>query len=173
MVALFRGESVDRDGAFISRRGPGVGILRLRCNLKLASRPKPRIPNPESSYNQLVAQVLLAGKDWQARALVRAQLLEDGVGVEAFETVREALAQLEFFPVRPALLIADIAASDHPSADVDSLANWARRLPIWIIASHTSRVPGGLDGRGFEKLLFRPVDMGKLIEQIRERLAGK
>ena len=118
----------------------------------------------------LVVQVFLAGKDWRARALLRAQLLEEGVSVEAFETVRVALAQLEFYPVRPALLVADIAASDHPSKDVDGLANWAKRIPIWIIASHTLDVKGGLDGRGFERLLFRPVDVGKLVEQIRQRL---
>jgi len=117
-----------------------------------------------------VAQVLLAGKDWQARALLRAQLLEEGVSVEAYETVQEALAQLEFRPVLPALLIADISASDHPSADVECLANWARQLPVWIIGGHTSSVQGGLEGRGFEKLLSRPVDMGKLVEQIQQRL---
>jgi CheY-like chemotaxis protein len=128
---------------------------------------------PESSYNQLVVQVFLAGKDWQARALLRAQLLEEGVGVEAFETVREALAQLEFYAVRPALLLADISASDHPSADGESLANWAKRIPIWIIASHTSSVPGGLDGRGFERLLFRPIDLGELVEQVRQRVGRR
>jgi len=116
-----------------------------------------------------VVQVFLAGKEWQARALLRAQLLEEGVSVEAFQTVREALAQLEFYPVRPALLVADIAASDHPSEDVDALASWADRIPIWIMASHTSSVTGGLDGRGFERLLFRPVDLGKLVDQIRRR----
>jgi len=120
-----------------------------------------------------VAQVILAGKDWQARALLRAQLLEEGVSVEAFETVREALARLEFYPVRPALLVADISASDHPSADGESLANWAMCIPIWIIASHTSSVTGGLDGRGFERLLFRPVDLGKLVGQIRQRIGGE
>ena len=119
-----------------------------------------------------MVQVFLAGKEWQARALVRAQLLEEGVSVEAFETVREALAQLEFYAVRPALLVADIAASDHPTADVESLANYAKRIPIWIIASHTSSVAGGLEGRGFESLLFRPVDLGELVGQIRERLGG-
>ena len=38
-----------------------------------------------------MTQVLLAGKDWQARALVRAQLIEEGLDVEADETIREAL----------------------------------------------------------------------------------
>ena len=117
-----------------------------------------------------VAQVLLAGKDWQARALLRAQLIEEGVSVEAYETVDDALAQLEWcFPL-PALLIADISASDNPAVDVERLTMWAKRIPIWIIASHTSIVKGGLEGRGFETILFRPVDMGKLVQQIQQRL---
>jgi DNA-binding NtrC family response regulator len=118
-----------------------------------------------------VAQVILAGKDWQARALLRAQLIEEGVDVEAYETVQEALAQLKLSPVLPALFIADICDSDHPSADVESLASWAKRLPIWIIASHTSSVKGGLEGCGFVRLLFRPVDVGKLLQQIKQHLA--
>jgi CheY-like chemotaxis protein len=119
-----------------------------------------------------VARVLLAGKDWQTRALLRAQLLEEGVSVEAYETVEEALGQLESHSPLPALLIADISASDHPSADAESLTLWAERIPIWVIATHTSSVKGGLQGRGFEKLLFRPVDMGKLVGQIQQRLSG-
>jgi hypothetical protein len=51
------------------------------------------------------------------------------------------------------------------------LTIWARRIPTWIIASHTLSVKGGLEGRGFETLLFRPVEMGKLVQQIQQRLA--
>ena len=118
-----------------------------------------------------VTQVLLAGKDWQARALLRAQLIEEGVSVEAYETVAEALAQLELRSVLPALLIADITASDHPSAEVERLANWAGRIPVWVIASHSSSVKCGLEGHGFEMLLIRPVDLGKLVRQIQQRLS--
>jgi CheY-like chemotaxis protein len=117
-----------------------------------------------------VAQVLLAGKDWQARALIRAQLIEEGVSVEAYETIEEALAELQRHPVLPTLLIADISASDHPSADVERLTIWSKRIPTWIIASHTSSVMGGLAGREFEMLLFRPVDVGKLVMQIQHRI---
>jgi DNA-binding response OmpR family regulator len=118
-----------------------------------------------------VAQVFLAGKDWQARALLRAQLIEEGFVVEAYETVEEALAQLDLHSALPALLIADISTSDHPSSEVECLTRWAKRIPIWVIASHTSSVKGGLEGRGFETVLFRPVDMGKLVEQIKHRLS--
>jgi CheY-like chemotaxis protein len=117
-----------------------------------------------------MAKVLVAGKDWQARALLRAQLIEDGVSVEAYETVDDALAQLEWCFPFPALLIADISASDNPAVDVERLTIWAKRIPIWLIASHTLSVKGGLEGRGFETLLFRPVDMGKLVQRIQQRL---
>jgi DNA-binding NtrC family response regulator len=120
----------------------------------------------------LVALVFLASKDWQARALLRAQLIEEGVSVEAYETVEEAVAQLALDSVLPTLLIADISASDHPTAEVECLTIWARRIPIWIIASHASSVKGGIEGRGFETLLFRPVDMGKLLQQIKQCLAS-
>src|SRR5271157_2543024 len=74
-----------------------------------------------AEYTVCVAQVLLSGKDWQARALLRAQLIEEGVSVEAYETVDEALAHLEWcFPL-PALLIADISTSDGPTTDVEHL----------------------------------------------------
>jgi len=118
-----------------------------------------------------MAEVILAGEDWQARALLRAQLIEEGIDVEAYETVQEALAQVKSSSVPPDLLIADISASDHPSAGVERLAGRAKRIPIWIVASHTSSVKGGLEGRGFERVLFRPVDMGKLLQQIKQRLA--
>jgi len=117
-----------------------------------------------------VSRILIAGKDWQARALLRAQLLEEGVEVEAHETISEALAVLLAGADLPDLLIADISASDDPSADVEALSAWSRKLPIWIIASRTYIVEKGLRGHGFEVTLMRPVDVGELVEQIRQRL---
>ena len=140
----------------------------LSFNLSLYHNPKSL--NPESwilnplfdsrlnaEYTVSMAKVLLVGKDWQARALLRAQLIEEGASVEAYETGEEALAQLEGRSVLPALLIADLSASDHPSADIEF--------------SHVHRPKEQrLEAAAFETLLFRPVDMGKLVQQIRQRL---
>lgn len=112
------------------------------------------------------------GKDWKARALLRAQLLEEGFEVEAHETAGAALEGLERQPYLPALLIADLSASDNPDAEVNQLASRAGRIPIWIIASRTLDVEGGLEGRGFERIFFRPVDAGELVKQIKQRLKG-
>ncbi len=54
-------------------------------------------------------RVLLVGKDWQARALLRAQLIEEGLKVEAHETVQEAVESLEMSPLLPGLLVADLS----------------------------------------------------------------
>jgi DNA-binding response OmpR family regulator len=119
-----------------------------------------------------VSHILIAGKDWQARALLRAQLLEEGFEVEAYETIPDALAALGPGANLPNLFIADVSASDGPSADVEALSSWARKVPIWIIASRTYIVEKGLRGHGFEMILLRPVDVGELVEQIKQRLEG-
>jgi CheY-like chemotaxis protein len=117
-------------------------------------------------------QVLLVGKQWKARALIRAQLIEEGLDVEAYQTVRDALERLKTSTQRPPLLIADLSESDDPSADLDQLAKWAKRVPLWILASPSTIVSQGLQGRGFEAILFRPLDVGKLVDQIKQRLRG-
>lgn len=117
-----------------------------------------------------MTQVVLIGKDWKARALLRAQLIEEGLNVEAYETVNGALESLEGSALLPGLLLADLSASEHPSADIDQLASWTKQVPIWIIASRSVITEGGLQGRGFEVILFRPVDVGELVGQIKQRL---
>jgi CheY-like chemotaxis protein len=117
-----------------------------------------------------MSQILIAGKDWQARALLRAQLLEEGFEVEAHETIPEALATLQPDAKLPDLFIADISASDDPSADVEALSAWSTKLPIWIIASRSYIIEKGLRGHGFEMILLRPVDVGELVDQIKQRL---
>src|SRR5580658_8538422 len=100
-----------------------------------------------------MSQILIAGKDWRARALLRAQLLEEGFEVEAYETIPEALATLEPGQSLPDLLLADVSESDDPSGDVEALATWSRKVPIWIIASRTYIIEKGLKGHGFEMIL--------------------
>lgn len=117
-----------------------------------------------------MGQVLIAGKDWQARALLRAQLLEEGFDVEAYETIPEALASLKPAAKLPEILIADISASDDPSGDVEALAGWSRKVPIWIIASRVFIIEKGLQGHGFETILLRPVEVGEIVDQIKRRL---
>jgi DNA-binding NtrC family response regulator len=118
-----------------------------------------------------MAQLLLVGKEWTARALLRAQLLEEGVEVEAHESLEDAYKALA--PPLPALLVADLTASDDSEADIRNLATWAKRVPTWIIASRSSGVAEAVEGYGFERIFFRPVDVGELVGLIKQRLRSQ
>lgn len=122
-----------------------------------------------------MAQVILIGEDWRSRALLRAQLIEEGLEVEAYESLGEAFpssaeasAGGNALPPPTPLLIADLSASRDAAADAAQLARWSRRMPIWIIASHVHEKE--LQDRGFEAVLFRPIDMGDLVERIKRRV---
>jgi DNA-binding NtrC family response regulator len=118
-----------------------------------------------------MSEILLIGKGWQARALLRAQLLEEGFDVEAHESLASALERLDSSEILPALVVADVSASDDPEADIQQLAAWTDQLPVWMIAAPSIIRRQTLKGRGFEMILFRPVDLGELVEQIKRRLA--
>lgn len=117
-----------------------------------------------------MAQIILVGKDWQARALLRAQLLEEGLDAEAYETADAALASLG--EILPALLLADLTSSDDPAGEIETLASWSGQIPTWIIASRSLILGKNLRARGFEMILFRPLDVGELVEQIKRRVEG-
>ena len=115
-----------------------------------------------------MARLVLVGRDWSTRALLRAQFLEEGVEVEAYESLQDALQT--FVPPLPALLVADLTASNDPEVDIRDLASWVKRVPTWLIASRSSGVAAELEGRGFERIFFRPVDVGELVSFVKQRL---
>ena len=119
-----------------------------------------------------MAQILLVGEDWKTRALLRAQLIEEGLDVEAQESVGAALRDSEDPALLPLLLVADVSASGDPARALDQLARWSKRIPVWVVASRSVIDEKDLQGRGFEAVLFRPVDLGHLVEQIKRRVAG-
>jgi DNA-binding response OmpR family regulator len=117
-----------------------------------------------------MAQVILVGKEWQSRALVRAQLIEEGVDVEAYLTASAAMEGTG--ELLPALLIADLSGNDNLEEEISELAKWTRQIPVWIIAGRDLIAGNLLRGRGFEMILFRPIDVGELVEQIKRRIEG-
>ncbi|MGH9356678.1 MAG: hypothetical protein ACRD10_11165 [Terriglobia bacterium] len=115
-------------------------------------------------------RVLLAGKDWQFRALLRAQLREEGLEVIAQETSRGALAALTDLGNLPALLVADLTGSADPAAELRLLARWTSILPVWLVLSRVLRVDRNVGRLGFDRVIYRPLDMDGLVEQIKERV---
>ena len=115
-----------------------------------------------------MATVMLIGKGWQARALVRAQLIEEGVDVEAYSSAKDAFeVQRELLPE---LVVADLSESEEPKIEIEELAKWSRRTHIWIIAGRNLITGSELRGRGFDIILLKPIDIGELVDQIKNRI---
>lgn len=90
--------------------------------------------------------------------------------VEAFEESRGALASLAPAKPAPSLLIADLSSSGDPGSEAELLSHRAHQFPIWVISSHALTVDAKLTTRGFEGILFRPVDLGELVDDIKQRV---
>ncbi|HEV2425570.1 MAG TPA: hypothetical protein VGZ29_12150 [Terriglobia bacterium] len=149
-----------------------------------------------SCYPDFVRGVLIISRDWQSRALLRAQLIEEGCDVRALTSPAAASKLLARPPAQSprseaeshktktsggflaVLVLADISLiSDR--VEIDELKSLARKLPagaaLWAIASHDSTDKERLailKGPRLENVLFRPIDAGKLVEQIRRRVQG-
>ncbi len=115
-----------------------------------------------------MADLVLVGKGWKARALLRAQLLEDGVKVEAYESLEDARGSLGYS--MPTLLVADLTASHYTAADIRQLAIWATSVPTWIIGSRSERIWSDPITSSFERIFLLPVDVGKLTSLIEQRI---
>ena len=127
--------------------------------------------------------VLIVSHDWRSRALLRAELIDQGFPVRAYESLRDARAAFVAPGFKPGLLVADLArgaglpeapgeALDEtsPADELCQLAEMARQLPVWVLAGHSDVGESELEGRGFEAVIFRPVALGELAESIKRRL---
>jgi DNA-binding response OmpR family regulator len=122
-----------------------------------------------------VGGVLLVSRDWRTRALLRAQLIEEGCPVMAFESVADAEEELQRSAFEPGLLIAEIAepAGGEPAAsEVAQVSAWTRRVPVWVLATHSLGTESALEGRGFEAVIFRPFGIKELVERVKQRLGA-
>ncbi len=115
-------------------------------------------------------RIILVSRDWRLRVLLRAQLLEEGLEVEAFEDCRAALASLGEGEPFPNLLIADLSSSDNPAREADLLFYWVDQFPTWVISSYALAVDSNLSARGFDRVLSRPIGLGDLVKEIRLRV---
>lgn len=118
-------------------------------------------------------RILVVGRDWRLRALLRAQLIEEGIEVEAYETAREALNTLTDLSHLPDLVVADLFRSRRPAAEVNLLVKWADAVPIWLILSRTLNASNGAPEKlGLERIVYRPTHLGRLVTEIQSRVGG-
>lgn len=138
------------------------------------------------SEGKQAAGVVIVSADWQSRALLRAQLLEEGCEVRAFESAADAervlrrnasvmkgrgSARLVEGDFKLRLIVADLSAGGSAS-EIERLAQLAQCRAVWVLASRSSAAETEWNTCGFERVLFRPIDMRDLVEAIKHRLGS-
>ena len=107
--------------------------------------------------------VLVVGRDWKFRALLRAQLLEEGYDALGFETLEEAAAQL-VFDRKPAALVFD-TTNALPGSFQAQLTALAERLPVLVAAAAGESLDAGR-----ARLLRRPLRLEDVMAELRALL---
>lgn len=119
-------------------------------------------------YNKNVEDILLIAADWKFRALVRAQLLEEGYSVKAVLSPEMAFLHLVRTGERPRLVIFDMQnmAIDAP-----------RLMDLWRLTQQAPMILccGALDRTELKQadlppvqMMWRPFRVGDLIQEVQK-----
>ena len=107
--------------------------------------------------------ILVVGRDWKFRALLRAQLREEGYEALAFETLKDAEAER----AGAAALIFDTADTNLDDG-LPALQRLATQLPVVVVAGADQRVDVAA-----VRVLRRPVRIADIISVMREVTAAR
>jgi DNA-binding NtrC family response regulator len=104
--------------------------------------------------------VLVVGREWKFRALLRAELRERGFEAVGVETLTEA----QLVATAPAVLVYDNA--DAGADEIAALAEMVARVPTIVVAgAQAPSAPSGV------VVMRRPVQMSEIMKAV-ERLVG-
>jgi hypothetical protein len=124
-----------------------------------------------------VGKIFLIAADWQFRALVRAQLLEEGFEVRSWPSLKAALQDLVISGEQAGLTILDTKDLDFEAGATADLLRLMGGTPLILCGDAlsqsslstllTSRAKVGQEGPPPERVLLRPFRVGDLVEEVR------
>jgi DNA-binding NtrC family response regulator len=119
-----------------------------------------------------VGKILLIAADWKFRALVRAQLLEEGFEVKTFPSVKIALAYLLRSGEQPRLTIVDLQGDEHDLQVLSDLKRLTEGAPLILCGGALSRpilnkVAPSQEERWPARVLLRPFRVRDLVREVR------
>lgn len=107
--------------------------------------------------------ILLAGGGWRPRALVLAQLEEEGYDVTAVETWDEAELLLRKRAVSPLVVIFDLEDEPQAEAALATLAKLFDPSRVVVLTTASAFPAGAVRARGFAHVLARPYSVGDVV----------
>jgi DNA-binding response OmpR family regulator len=114
-----------------------------------------------------VGEILLISADWQFRALVRAQLLEEGFEVRAVPSLQAAMATLPRGSEQPRLMILDVQGIEGEARAVSDLWRLTGEAPLILCGGPSSQAELSLQGLVPARVMLRPFRVGDLVKEVR------
>jgi DNA-binding response OmpR family regulator len=118
-----------------------------------------------------VGEILLISADWQFRALVRAQLLEEGFQVRALSSLEAALATLMGGSEQPRLTILDLQGVEGEARAVSDLWRLTGEASLILCGGPSSQADLSQEGWPPARVMLRPFRIGDVVKEVR-RLWG-
>ena len=117
-----------------------------------------------------MGEILLIAADWQLRALVGAQLLEEGCQVRVLPSLDVALAFLLRGGELPCQTIVDMQGSRIESCALADLWRLSGQAPLILCGGATSQATLAREDLPPVQVLLRPFHVGDLVGQVRRAL---
>jgi hypothetical protein len=108
-----------------------------------------------------VPDIALLAAEWQPRALLRAQLIEEGFEVVATDTWIE-MRRLLRPASRPRLAIIDLQGSPDPDQMLHDLATIMGPSRVLVLTAIATVLPDRIEARGF-RVVRRPITIGGIV----------
>ena len=102
--------------------------------------------------------VLVVGHEWKFRALVRAQLREEGFEALGFDSLNDAQEEITRTTPQPELIIFNTTAASPE--EKQQLAELAERLPVLVVAAAQEPL-----GSARLQVLRRPVTVDTVVKE--------
>jgi len=116
--------------------------------------------------SRYVKQVLVIAGNWLTRALIGAQLAEEGFEVAGSETFESAVSQLEQSRIRPRLLIVESTETTMDQNAIALLDEICHGAPLILICAAWDCPE--LEWTGAIHRLTKPTTIGQIVEKVKE-----
>jgi hypothetical protein len=112
--------------------------------------------------------VLLIGAEWPTRALLNAQLLEEGLEVVAFDGW-PIPARYARGPLMPRGVIVDLLGLPEPERVIAELTHMISPQRVLVVTAQATLAPDDLRNRGFH-VVTRPASVGDIVSAAKRLL---
>lgn len=117
-------------------------------------------------------KLMLIGADWRPRALLRAQLLEEGYDVTAIGVWDEAELMLRTRALVPDIVLFDLAGEPNPEMALETLARLAPGTRVLVLTSAQALSPERIAALGFPHVLARPFQVSAVVRTLANLVRG-